>query len=72
MAVAVAAAVAEGFGTRAGNARLSFETACGSLYEAQAALRVASAWGYVRPAEISLVLEALDRIASRLYGLSRR
>jgi four helix bundle protein len=39
--------LAEGLGTQAGNARLRFETARGSLREAKAALRVAIAWGYV-------------------------
>jgi len=38
--------VAEGFGTASGNARLRFETARGSLYEAQAGIRIAIAWGY--------------------------
>ena len=37
----------EGFGSAAGNGRLRFERARGSLYEAQAGLRLAVAWGYV-------------------------
>src|SRR5262245_58344756 len=43
----VALNIAEGFGSEAGNARLRFESARGSLYEANAGLRVAVAWGYV-------------------------
>jgi four helix bundle protein len=37
--------VAEAFGVHAGNARLRFRTALGSLYESQATLQVAAAWG---------------------------
>jgi four helix bundle protein len=68
----VALNVAEGFGSQAGNARLRFESARGSLYESQAALRVAGAWGYVEQPRMKATLDALDRIAKRLYGLSRR
>jgi len=68
----VALNVAEGFGTRGGNARLRFETAHGSLYEAQAALRVAAAWGYVHPPRMAAVLAGLDQVGARLYGLARR
>lgn len=42
--IALNAAEAQGVGS--GNARVRFETALGSLYEAQAALRLAIAWGY--------------------------
>src|SRR5512133_2758828 len=38
---------AEGFGTQAGNARLRFQTAHGSLKEAQIAIELAVAWGYI-------------------------
>jgi four helix bundle protein len=68
----VALNLAEGFGTRGGNARLRFETAHGSLYEAQAALRVAAAWGYVDPRSMAATLAALDQFGARLYGLARR
>lgn len=68
----VALNVAEGFGTGAGNARLRFETARGSLYEAQAAVRVAVAWGYFDAALVAPVVAAADTLAARLYGLSRR
>ena len=64
--------VAEGFGTQAGNARLRFETARGSLYEAQAALRVAAAWGFVEKHQAAVIVHALDRLGARVFGLSRR
>src|SRR5215475_7526599 len=64
--------VAEGFGTAAGNARLRFETARGSLYETQAGIRIAEAWGFVSHQETSTALEALDGLARRLYGLAHR
>jgi len=65
---------AEGFGTstRNGNSRLRFDSARGSLYEAQAGLQIAIAWGYLTREEVAQTLASLDRIAKRLYGLSRR
>ena len=65
---------AEGFGTsvRNGNCRLRFESARGSLYEAQAGLQIAVAWGYFAPEQAAPTLAALDCIAKRLYGLARR
>lgn len=65
---------AEGFGTSArnGNARLRFESARGSLYEAQTGLQIAIAWGYFSPEDASATLSSLDGIAARLYGLARR
>ncbi len=67
----VALNVAEGFGTAAGNARLRFESARGSLYETQAGIRVAIAWGYLSPADAASALGALDHLAGRVYGLAR-
>jgi four helix bundle protein len=64
--------VAEGFGTEGGNARLRFETARGSLYEAQAGLRVAIAWGYVSCESASEALESLHALGGRVFGLARR
>src|SRR5262249_45186569 len=64
--------IAEGFGTAAGNARLRFETARGSLYETQAGIRLAEAWGFVSGEETTAPLAAIDHLAGRLYGLSRR
>jgi four helix bundle protein len=68
----VALNLAEGFGSTAGNARLRFECARGSLCEVQAGLRVAVAWGYCSPVEAAPVLAALDTFGARVYGLARR
>ncbi len=40
--------LAEGFGSQAGQARLRFETARGSLCESRTALHVAVAWGHLQ------------------------
>ena len=64
--------LSEGFGSAAGNARLRFQSARGSLYEAQAGLRVAVAWGYLSARDCAPVLEAIDRLGARVFGLSRR
>ena len=68
----VALNLSEGFGTQAGNARLRFESAQGSLYQAQAALRVAAAWGFISEESSVTVLEAIDRLGARIFGLLRR
>ena len=64
--------VAEGFGTVSGNARLRFETARGSLYEAQAGIRIAIAWGYFTEEYAASALCAIDELGGRVYGLSQR
>jgi four helix bundle protein len=64
--------VAEGFGTALGNARLRFETARGSLYEAQAGIRIAIAWGYFSEEYAAPALRAMDELGGRVYGLSQR
>jgi four helix bundle protein len=68
----VALNLSEGFGTQAGNARLRFESAQGSLYEAQAALRVAVAWGFISEESSVTVLKAIDSLGARIFGLLRR
>ena len=64
----VALNVAEAAGSTAGNARIRWETALGSLYEARAGLRVGVAWGYVSAVASAAALEASDRLGA----LSRR
>jgi four helix bundle protein len=64
--------VAEGLGNAAGNARLRFETARGSLKEAQAGIRVAVAWGYVSDVAATPVLESMDHLGGRVFGFVRR
>jgi four helix bundle protein len=68
----VALNIAEGAGSQGGNARLRNETALGSLYEARAALRVAVAWGYVAPEGARSVLESMNALGARVFGLARR
>jgi four helix bundle protein len=68
----VALNVAEGFGSNAGNRRLRFDSARGSLYEAVAGIRIAAAWGHISAESSSAALAALDRLGARLYGVARR
>jgi len=63
--------VAEAFGNDAGNARLRFRTARGSLYEAQAGIRIAIAWAHITQEQAQATLESLDDLGGRIYGLSR-
>ncbi len=64
--------LAEGFGAARGNSRLRFETALGSLNEAQAGIQVALAWGYVSNAAATEALGAMSRLGGRVAGLVRR
>ena len=64
--------VSEGFGTQAGNARVRFESARGSLYETEAGIQAARAWGYVTEAEVAEVLRELSSLGARVYGLSKK
>jgi len=68
----VALNAAEAIGNCAGNSRVRFQSALGSLYEARAGLQVAVVWGYVSAAECSEVLASNDHLGARLYGLARR
>ena len=68
----VALNLAEGLGSSAGNSRLRFESALGSLYEAQAGLRAAVAWGYVSEPAATPAIETTDRLGARIFGLTRR
>jgi four helix bundle protein len=64
--------LAEAFGTAAGNARLRFESARGSLYETQAGIGIAVAWGFVAQEDVAPALDAIDALGARIFGLSRR
>ena len=68
----IALNLAEASGNQAGNARLRYESARGSLYEARAALRVALAWGYVEAEAARGVLESMNDLGGRVFGLARR
>ena len=67
----IALNAAEGRGAVAGNSRLRFETALGSLYEAQAGIRLAVAWGYISQAATVELLASMHRLGGRIYGLVR-
>ena len=68
----IALNLAEAQGNAGGNSRLRFETALGSLYEAQAGVQLAVAWGYVTQAAANELLEAMNRLGGRVFGLLRR
>jgi four helix bundle protein len=68
----VALNLAEGHGVASGNARLRFETALGSLYEARAGLQLALAWGYFTQSAAENALASMRRLSARVYGLSKR
>jgi four helix bundle protein len=63
--------VAESAGSAGGNARLRFQFALGSLYEARAGLRLGVAWGFVS-AEACAGFSLAAIGCARLYGLARR
>ena len=63
--------IAEAFGNDAGNARLRFRTARGSLYEAQAGIQIAIAWGHIAEEQAQATLELLDSLGARVYELSK-
>ncbi len=67
----IALNLAEGFGCSAGNRRLRFETALGSLKEAQMALRIAVAWGYFSEAAATETMTSLKVLGGRVFGLAR-
>ncbi len=68
----IALNTAEGRGVVAGNSRLRFETALGSLYEAQAGIRLAVAWGYIAQPATDELLASMHRLGGRVYGLVRK
>ena len=49
-----------------------FESALGSLYEARAGVRVAMAWGFVTADAAQAVLQSLESLGGRVFGLVRR
>jgi four helix bundle protein len=64
--------LAEGFGCTGGSARARFETARGSLNEAQAGIRIAVAWRYVQRSAANELLESMHSLGGRVFGLCRR
>ena len=63
--------VSEGNYSDPGNRRARFFSAAGSANETRSALRVATAWGYLREPELHGPLILLDRILAMLWKLSR-
>jgi len=51
---------------------MRFESARGSLYEAEAGLRVAVAWRYISADDCAPIFAAINSIGARVYGLIRR
>ena len=49
-----------------------FESALGSLYEARAGVRVAVAWGFVAADAAQAVLQSMESLGGRVFGLVRR
>jgi four helix bundle protein len=68
-ASSVALNIAEGDASEGGNQRLRFATAAASANETLAALRVATAWGYVMPAESEPAVVLLRRTIPMLWKL---
>jgi four helix bundle protein len=53
-----------------GNSRARLRSAAGSTAESRAALRLAIAWGYVKPEAVAEADRQLDRVAAMLYRLT--
>lgn len=68
----IALNAAEAQGNAGGNSRVRFESALGSLYESQAGLLLAIAWGYISNGAAHAALESLDCLGARLFGLCGR
>jgi hypothetical protein len=68
----IALNAAKAQGNAGGNARVRFESARGSLSEAQAGVRVALTEGYVTQTAAAPVLESMHSLGGRVFGLCRR
>ena len=68
----IALNAAEAHGNAGGNSRVRFESALGSLYEAKAGIQLAIAWGYISQASAVEVVESMNCLGGRVYGLVRR
>ena len=58
--------------SRGGNQLARFQDAMGSANETRAALKVASAWGWLSQASAKHVDAQLDRVVALLWGLTHR
>ena len=68
----IALNAAEVRGNAGGNSRVGLESALGSLYEAQAGIRLAIAWGYFSQGAANDVLASMNCLEGRIYGLVRK
>jgi four helix bundle protein len=68
----IALNAAEAQGNAGGNTRVRLESALGSLYEAQAGIRLAIAWGYFPQAAANDALVCMNCLGGRIYGLVRK
>ncbi len=64
--------IAEARGSRDGNARLRFSTACGSAKETRAALTIASAWGYIDARSVAPLDRELDQVCAITWVLGQK
>ncbi len=64
--------IAEGEYSDPGTARSRFYSAAGSANETRAALRLASAWGYLSHTQVEPVDAALDQVLRMLWPLTGR
>jgi four helix bundle protein len=69
-ATSIALNVSEGAHAKGGNRKVHFHTAAGSANESRAALRIASAWGYVEEREMIAVQDKLDHCVAVLWKLT--
>ena len=68
----IALNAAEARGNAGGNSRVRLESALGSLYEAQAGIRLAIAWGYFSQVAANEALASMNCLGGRIYGLARK
>ncbi len=68
----IALNAAEARGNAGGNTRVRLESALGSLYEAQAGIRLAIAWGYFSQVAANEVLASMNCLGGQIYGLVRK
>ena len=69
-ATSVVLNIAESEYSDPGNRRARLFSAAGSANETRSAVRVAVAWGYVRPERAEAVLSQLDRVVAILWRLT--
>ena len=66
----VALALGEGTYSRKGNQPARYQEALASAGESRTALRVALAWGYLRPAQTEAAFALLDRVVAMTWRLT--